>query len=554
MCANWTPMTPYRTPQTHHSRSFEPSLHDLNELSQQSGDGSVNGSGGQISTKSTKGASKMRRDMINGEIANLRDLLPLPTSTRQRLSQLQLMALVCVYVRKSNYFNQVFKSLGRAPTLFHTPSFGFSKAMSGFLMMSTQSGKLLYISDNAAEYLGHSMEDLLIHGDSLYDIIDKQDHATLQSELTKRPTNGDNYADGSDYKIFLCRMNVTRNSRRQMRFGDQKVVLIRGKFSGVLPLCSRNENVFLSWCTPIAMPETRESIVQGATNIFTSVHELDMRIVSIDGNGEYYLGYKSADVVGLSWYNLLHPESVKDIETKHRLITQSESDRSCICLVRLQQAEGTWIWCHTVIQLREAGDTDQNPNILCTHQILSAEEAGVMQSNGWLYHYYMLHNRLQYNLAYGGHPGSLSSIYPQMLHMLPPPATQPYDEDFNENMYDMHMEFEQGRAEALASMFHPIKPSFKSFNNGRSASPTGGIYRMPDNVQRPDLDRSRSNSCSPASPMGVASGRSGRGVGGHKSDKSRGSHQRLGLEASHNDKNNNRDYHHDEASTYTSLE
>ena len=48
----------------------------------------------------------MRRDMINGEIANLRDLLPLPSSTRQRLSQLQLMALVCVYVRKSNYFNE----------------------------------------------------------------------------------------------------------------------------------------------------------------------------------------------------------------------------------------------------------------------------------------------------------------------------------------------------------------------------------------------------------------------------------------------------------------
>ncbi len=48
----------------------------------------------------------MRRDLINTEIAHLRDLLPLPSSTRQRLSQLQLMALVCVYVRKSNYFEQ----------------------------------------------------------------------------------------------------------------------------------------------------------------------------------------------------------------------------------------------------------------------------------------------------------------------------------------------------------------------------------------------------------------------------------------------------------------
>ena len=29
--------------------------------------------------------------------------------------------------------------------------------MNGFMMLTTQNGKLLYISDNAAEYLGHSM-------------------------------------------------------------------------------------------------------------------------------------------------------------------------------------------------------------------------------------------------------------------------------------------------------------------------------------------------------------------------------------------------------------
>lgn len=31
------------------------------------------------------------------------------------------------------------------------------QAMSGFIMMMTQQGKLLYISENAADYLGHSM-------------------------------------------------------------------------------------------------------------------------------------------------------------------------------------------------------------------------------------------------------------------------------------------------------------------------------------------------------------------------------------------------------------
>uniref|UniRef100_A0A182JB57 Uncharacterized protein n=1 Tax=Anopheles atroparvus TaxID=41427 RepID=A0A182JB57_ANOAO len=148
-------------------------------------------------------------------------------------------------------------------------------------------------------------EDLLIHGDSVYDIIDKQDHGAIQSELSRgvsqhsggthhshhshlhhhhhlnhqqhnnnhhnhhhhsqqhqqqqQPQHqhahhhlhvhhhghgsalspsgssvagtsssaggssaGSSLMDG-EQRIFLCRMNVSRNARRQMRFGDQKV-------------------------------------------------------------------------------------------------------------------------------------------------------------------------------------------------------------------------------------------------------------------------------------------------------------------------------------------
>ena len=100
------------------------------------------------------------------------------------------------------------------------------QALNGFVMMITQTGKLLYISENASEYLGHSMEDLLIHGDSIYDIIDKQDHPTVQAELLRGQelTSPEELSCSKpEDRIFLCRMNVSRNARRQMRFGDQKV-------------------------------------------------------------------------------------------------------------------------------------------------------------------------------------------------------------------------------------------------------------------------------------------------------------------------------------------
>lgn len=194
----------------------------------------------------------------------------------------------------------------------------YFQALSGFLMMLTQNGKLLYISDNAAEYLGHSMEDLLIHGDSVYDIIDKQDYNAIQTELNRTGSHihqstslhslhhHSNVNMDGEKRMFLCRMNVSRwlkprddilslqimleislfsfdrNARRQMRFGDQKVVLIQGHYLSFLPLCSRNEPVFLATCTPIAMPETRECVVQGATNVFTTIHSMDMKFIHID--------------------------------------------------------------------------------------------------------------------------------------------------------------------------------------------------------------------------------------------------------------------------------
>ncbi|XP_022695183.1 neuronal PAS domain-containing protein 4-like, partial [Varroa jacobsoni] len=352
-------------------------------------------------TKSTKGASKARRDLINSEVANLRDLLPLPSSTRQRLSQLQLMALVCVFVRKSNYFinyfKQIFHKFDGPRAEVPIPPFGFSKALSGFIMMLTQNGKLLYISDNAAEYLGHSMEDLLIHGDSVYDIIEKQDHTNIQSELSRNPTTGN---AAKEIRTFLCRMNVSRNARRQMRFGDQKVVLVQGHFAGYLPLCSRNEPVFLALCTPVAMPETRECVVQGSTHVFTSIHSMDMKILHLDRNGEFHLGYQKSSLQGVSWYELVHWDHLSDVQSKHKLITQNEQERSCIVLLRLQSLNRGWIWIHCVLQVKDASDSNQQPIIVCTNQVLSEREAYVMRQNSWLYQYYSLHSKMSYNLGY----------------------------------------------------------------------------------------------------------------------------------------------------------
>lgn len=56
-------------------------------------------------------------------------------------------------------------------------------------------------------------------GDSLFDIIDKRDHITVQAQLMR---GGTDVAPGQPL-AFFCRMNMSRSVKRQSGFGDVKV-------------------------------------------------------------------------------------------------------------------------------------------------------------------------------------------------------------------------------------------------------------------------------------------------------------------------------------------
>jgi len=65
--------------------------------------------------RSTKGASKQRRDAINDRVTEIRELLPVSDAVRSRLSQLQVMALARSFIAKSNLFNRQYIHLATLP-------------------------------------------------------------------------------------------------------------------------------------------------------------------------------------------------------------------------------------------------------------------------------------------------------------------------------------------------------------------------------------------------------------------------------------------------------
>ncbi|KAL7978274.1 hypothetical protein Chor_014813, partial [Crotalus horridus] len=133
--------------------------------------------------RSTKGASKARRDQINAEIRHLKDLLPIAEGDKLRLSYLHIMSLACIYTRKSIFFSKGATLEGLESLLSSQDLDDFMQALPGFLLAFTGEGKLIYVSETVAEHLGHSMVDLVAQGDSIYDIIDPADHFVMKNQL-----------------------------------------------------------------------------------------------------------------------------------------------------------------------------------------------------------------------------------------------------------------------------------------------------------------------------------------------------------------------------------
>ena len=113
----------------------------------------------------------------------------------------------------------------------------------------------------------------------------------------------------------------------------------------------------------------------------------------------------------------MHWEHLREAQSKHRLITQSEQERSCILLLRLQTSNQRWTWVHVVLQVKDSTDSSQQPVIVCTNQVLSDKEAAVMRANSWLYQFYSLHSKMHFGLAYdAAHSARLPAYYATAPH------------------------------------------------------------------------------------------------------------------------------------------
>ncbi|NXG75123.1 NPS4B protein, partial [Baryphthengus martii] len=305
--------------------------------------------------RSTKSASKARRDQINAELQALRSLLPISAREKERLSYLHTMALVCLRLRGA----QLFPPDSAPPA---GPALGTEllSLLPGFLLVLSANGKLVYISENVAQVLGLSMVELLAQGDTVFDILDGRVREDARKQLLLAQQE-----PGREV-TFVSEMRTSKAFRLQ--HGGNRAVAVRGRFTALRwpPFFSSSSSsaVFLALCTPLA----RVPVDGGAgsqDDLFQSMHVLDMTFADVTESVTYHLGYHREELIGQSWYSLLHPEDADLAATQHRSVALGTGTGAGMAVLRVLRRDRTWAWLH-VSARRDAGGRA----IACTSRCL----------------------------------------------------------------------------------------------------------------------------------------------------------------------------------------
>ncbi|XP_047198364.1 neuronal PAS domain-containing protein 4-like [Hippoglossus stenolepis] len=316
-----------------------------------------------VSHRSTKGASKARRDHINHEIRKMRALLPTTHDDQERLSYLHSMAAICTYIRKSVLLRGVLPGDGSHCSL---PYEAFLQALHGFILVTTSHGKLVYVSENVAEYLGLSMIDVL-QGDTFYDMVEPFDVDDVKSNL-------DMENNSSTERSFICCMQTSKAFK--LHHSSYCSMLVRGSFQSVpLPRPSSSdatEPLFVALCTPTV--NRLSSSDSSFCHSFTSVHRLDMTYTQLSDSVLYYLGYSADEMTGRSWYSLVHPDDLSLSADSHRSIMDTDEGLQVEMVLRLQCKDLSWAWAYT-----RANKDSECQGISCTNYIISETEARFLQ-------------------------------------------------------------------------------------------------------------------------------------------------------------------------------
>ncbi|XP_070684757.1 hypoxia inducible factor 1 subunit alpha, like [Pempheris klunzingeri] len=250
----------------------------------------------------------------------------------------------------------------------------YPQALAGFIMVMTEEGDMIYLTENVSKHVGITQLELLGH--SVYDFIHPCDQEELRDLLTPRP--GSSKKQSSEQpteRSFFLRMKSTLTSRGRhvnIKSANWKVLHCTGQlrvFGGgsTSPPAAR---VMTLLCEPVPHPSSVEFPLD--TRTFLTRHSMDLRFTHCEGRVTELVGYKPDDLIGRSAYEFHHTLDSDHVnKSLHTLLSKGQVSTSCY---RFLANSGGYVWAETQATVLYNSKTSQPEAVVCLNFILSAVE------------------------------------------------------------------------------------------------------------------------------------------------------------------------------------
>uniref|UniRef100_A0A3B3RZT8 Hypoxia inducible factor 1 subunit alpha, like n=1 Tax=Paramormyrops kingsleyae TaxID=1676925 RepID=A0A3B3RZT8_9TELE len=331
----------------------------------------------------SRDAARSRRSQETEVFYQLAHALPLPRRVASHLDKAAIMRVTLSYLR----LHHLLSSGGCRPAMEeeeeNVTDRLYPRALAGFVMVLTEEGDMIFLSESVSKYIGIAQLELL--GQSLYDFVHPCDHEELRDILTpRRPgPSKKNQSERWTRRDFFVRMKSTLASRGRtvnLKSASWKVLHCTGRmltYHTEEKVAASAGSFLTLLCEPIPHPSSVEFPLDCST--FLTRHTMDLRFTHCEGRVTELVGYQPDDLIGRSAYEFHHAlDSDHVTKSLHILLSKGQV---CTSHYRFLAKSGGFVWAETQATVIYNSKTSQPEAVVCLNFILSGiEEADMVLS------------------------------------------------------------------------------------------------------------------------------------------------------------------------------
>ncbi|XP_052390779.1 hypoxia-inducible factor 1-alpha isoform X2 [Carassius gibelio] len=321
----------------------------------------------------SRDAARSRRGKESEVFYELAHQLPLPHNVTSHLDKASIMRLTISYLRMRKLLSSDEEEKENEEES-QLNSF-YLKALEGFLMVLSEDGDMVYLSENVTKSMGLTQFDLTGH--SIFEFSHPCDHEELREMLVHK-TGSKKTKEQNTERSFFLRMKCTLTSRGRtvnIKSATWKVlhcaghvrVQERSEDSGDSGFKEPPLTYLVLICEPIPHPSNIEVPLDSKT--FLSRHTLDMKFSYCDERITELMGYEPDDLLNRSVYEYYHAlDSDHLTKTHHNLFAKGQATTG---QYRMLAKKGGFVWVETQATVIYNPKNSQPQCIVCVNFVLS---------------------------------------------------------------------------------------------------------------------------------------------------------------------------------------